>query len=115
MSENLDKVIENYSKSEKQYYPNGKLKSKNQLDGDYRYYYENGQLAVENFEMVTLGTGCFVNIERMGTIKHEQNYKEGILLNKTVSPLNDVLKLYNDNGKLVDEAPYKNGKRRWNF
>jgi len=91
---------------QKEYYPNGKLKSvlnykKGQLQGIALYYYENGILK----ERVNYRKG---KRERTGT-----TYYESGKLKEEISYVNgkrEAVKLYNENGELVSESIYKDGK-----
>jgi antitoxin component YwqK of YwqJK toxin-antitoxin module len=90
----------------KEYYPNGQLKSvlnykKGQLEGIALYYYENGALK----ERVNYRKG---KRERTGTtyyesgkLKEEITYENGMKVN---------VKLYGEDGGLISESLYKDGK-----
>ena len=91
---------------EKEYYPNGKLKSvlnykKGQLEGIALYYYENGELK----ERVNYRKG---KRERTGTtyyesgkLKEEITYENGMRVN---------VKLHGEDGALISESVYKDDK-----
>ena len=91
---------------EKEYYPNGQLKSvhnykKGQLEGIALYYYENGTLK----ERVNYRKG---KRERVGTtyyesgkLKEEITYTDG---------KRERVKLFSENGEPISDTFYKDGK-----
>ncbi len=93
-------------KVEKEYYPNGQLKSvlnykRGQREGIGLYYYENGALK----ERVNYRKG---KRERTGTtyyesgkLKEEITYENGVKVN---------IKLYGEEGELISESVYKEGE-----
>ena len=91
---------------EKEYYPNGKLKSvlnykKGQLEGIALYYYENGVLK----ERVNYRKG---KRERTGTTYYESGkLKEEITY---VNGMRENVKLYSEDGTLISESVYKDDK-----
>jgi antitoxin component YwqK of YwqJK toxin-antitoxin module len=91
---------------EKEYYPNGQLKSvlnykKGQLEGIALYYYENGTLK----ERVNYRKG---KRERTGTTYYESGkMKEEITF---VHGDRARVKLYSENGEPISEVFYKDGK-----
>ena len=91
---------------EKEYYPNGKLKSvlnykKGQLEGIALYYYENGTLK----ERVNYRKG---KRERTGTTYYETGkLKEEITY---VNGMRENVKLYSEDGNLISESIYKDDK-----
>ena len=91
---------------EKEYYPNGKLKSvlnykKGQLEGIALYYYENGTLK----ERVNYRKG---KRERTGTTYYESGkLKEEITY---VNGMRENVKLYSEDGNLISESLYKDDK-----
>ena len=93
-------------KVEKEYYPNGQLKSvlnykKGQLEGIALYYYENGALK----ERVNYRKG---KRERTGTTYYESGkLKEEITYENGVK---GKVKLYGEDGELISESVYKDGK-----
>ena len=91
---------------EKEYYPNGQLKSvlnykKGKLEGIALYYYENGTLK----ERVNYRRG---KRERTGTTYYESGaLKEKITY---VNGKKEHVLLYSEDGKLISESVYKDGK-----
>jgi len=91
---------------EKEYYPNGKLKSvlnykKGQLEGIALYYYENGELK----ERVNYRKGkrerTGTTYYESGTLKEEITYENGMRVN---------VKLHGEDGALISESVYKDDK-----
>lgn len=102
-------IFTSCKKSEKTYYPDGKLRSITELnkdglpDGWQSFYYPNGQLKEETNFTNGNENGKSIGYFEDGSIMYESFFKEGLL--------QGTLKLYHRNGKLESEQFYKKNKK----
>jgi len=83
------------------------------FNGDFRSYYENGQIAAEgNFKDGKPWNGIMKFYREDGTVKLEQNYKEGLLLDQRRFSYEWCLRrCITMMVNWQHESPYKDGKR----
>ena len=76
-------------------------------DGQFIYYYDNGQQQRECYYRENTLNGAFREWFRSGQLKNEQKYKNGLL--------DGPYKAWRENGSLKQEARYVKGEKNGNF
>ena len=100
------KLLSNGRKTGEIYYPNGNIRGRaelnkyNQLDGEEKIFYENGEIKAIRYWKNNKLNGKYEEFYENGNLESEFPYTNG--------SINGIVKIFYDNGNIKSRTPVKN-------